>query len=334
MEFICHTEKVNKEVENNLFLLEKTLKENARMYEYMSASNPNLPHIPVLVHSQELYKQGETRMIPFDLSKQLGIKYVATSPNLLASFIRIKKNETYIYNSQSTSNVFYIIKGNGKFTTCNYKAINYSEGDLIVLPNNGFKQVNNNILINSQNEDTAIYCISDEPLLKYLNVASLGNNFEPTIFRKKEMLDKIEEISHEPDAKHKNRLGILLGNKKTDPIEKGGSGTLTLTPTMWSLLNVLPANSYQKPHRHNSIALDLCVSGGCEGVYTLMGPELDENKNVKNPIKCIWENGSVFVTPPGWWHSHHNDTNIDSYVLPIQDAGLYTYQRTLNIEFS
>ena len=61
---------------------------------------------------------------------------------------------------------------------------------------------------------------------------------------------------------------------------------------------------------------------------------LDENGNVKNPVKCTWEDGSVFVTPPGWWHSHHNDGEIDAYVLPIQDAGLYTYQRTLNIEFS
>jgi len=56
-----------------------------------------------------------------------------------------------------------------------------------------------------------------------------------------------------------------------------GSGTLTLTPVLWSLLNVLPAHDVQRPHRHQSVALDLCVyapEGGA--VYTLMGPELDE----------------------------------------------------------
>lgn len=325
-------------VYNEVF--ENYLKNNGRMYEYMSASNPNLSKIPVLTHSYKLHQQGPTRCIPFDLSDNLNIPYSATSPNLLASFIRITNNEIFFYKSQSTSSVFYIIKGNGTIhipnintNNNNNSQVNYFEGDLIVIP--GSKDINSLIKINSINTNTSIYCINDEPLLKYLNVAPIDINFEPTIFRKKDMLNKIEEISHEPDAKHKNRLGILLGNKKTDPIEKGGSGTLTLTPTMWSLLNVLPKNSFQKPHRHNSVALDLCVSGGCDGVYTLMGPELDESgSKVKDPVKCNWENGSVFVTPPGWWHSHHNDTNSDAYVLPIQDAGLYTYQRTLNIEFS
>lgn len=37
------------------------------------------------------------------------------------------------------------------------------------------------------------------------------------------------------------------------------------------------------------------------------------------------------VTPPGWWHSHHNTSTEDAWVLPLQDAGLYTYQRTLDI---
>ena len=56
-----------------------------------------------------------------------------------------------------------------------------------------------------------------------------------------------------------------------------GSGTLTLTPVLWSLLNVLPAHDVQRPHRHQSVALDLCVyAPKGEAVYTLMGPELDE----------------------------------------------------------
>jgi hypothetical protein len=41
----------------------------------------------------------------------------------------------------------------------------------------------------------------------------------------------------------------------------------------------------------------------------------------------------VFITPPGWWHSHHNETDSAAWVLPMQDAGLYTHQRTLDIRF-
>ena len=31
-----------------------------------------------------------------------------------------------------------------------------------------------------------------------------------------------------------------------------------------------------------------------------------------------WAAGGVFVTPPGWWHSHHNDSTEDAWVLPLQ----------------
>ena len=34
------------------------------------------------------------------------------------------------------------------------------------------------------------------------------------------------------------------------------------------------------------------------------------------------------------WHSHHNESGKDAYVLPIQDAGLLTYQRVFEISFS
>ena len=35
----------------------------------------------------------------------------------------------------------------------------------------------------------------------------------------------------------------------------------------------------------------------------------------------------------GWWHSHHNESDEDAWVLPMQDAGLHTHLRTLNIRF-
>lgn len=138
------------------------------------------------------------------------------------------------------------------------------------------------------------------------------------------MLEKVEEIRHD-SKRSENRLGVLLGNAKF-------SQTMTLTHVLWSLLNSIPACSVQRPHRHNSVALDLCVSAS-PNVYTLMGREIDANGDIVNPIRCDWTPGGVFVTPPGWWHSHHNESNEDAWVLPIQDAGLFTHQRTLDIRF-
>ena len=68
-------------------------------------------------------------------------------------------------------------------------------------------------------------------------------------------------------------------------------------------------------------------------MYTLMGKEIDTDGNIINPIRCNWTPGGVFITPPGWWHSHHNESDEVAWVLPMQDAGLYTHQRTLDIRF-
>ena len=135
------------------------------------------------------------------------------------------------------------------------------------------------------------------------------------------------ELQEDPDAEKRNRLGVLLGNKVTE------NSTKTLTHVLWSLVNIINPNLVQKPHRHNSVALDLCISAK-EGVYTLIGKELNEDGTVKDPIRCDWKSGCVFITPPGLWHSHHNESDEPALVLPIQDAGLYTYLRTLDIQFS
>ena len=62
--------------------------------------------------------------------------------------------------------------------------------------------------------------------------------------------------------------------------------------------------------------------------------EIDKDGFIIDPIRCDWIPGGVFITPPGWWHSHHNESDATAWVLPIQDAGLYTHQRTLDIRFA
>eukprot|EP01037_Dinobryon_pediforme_P026016 gene26016-28392_t len=252
----------------------------------------------------------------------MNIDYPASSPNLLAAFIRINPNERINSEASATSQAFYIIRGTGRSVT-EHGEIEWSEGDLFVVP------ACESSIEHFASEDSAIYWVHDQPLLTYLGVKPSVKKFNITLFRKEKMLAEVERIKHQPGAEHRNRMGILLGNKITE------DSTKTLTHTLWSLLNVLPAGDAQRPHRHNSVALDLCVSAEPgDGVYTLMGPELDEEGWVKDPVKCVWRTGSVFSTPPGWWHSHHNTTNVPAWVLPMQDAGLYTHQRTLDIRFS
>jgi len=305
---------------------------DANIFEYGSAANPTLNNIPVLVHPPELHERGDTRVIPFDTSEKLGDggNVACTSPNLMASFLRINVGDglgTQVPNA--TSQAFYVIRGSGKtiyrHDDGKEETIAWSTGDMLTVPVTSTEMTH---ICTSAEEHggAALYWVHDEPLMDYLGATPVARKFEPTLYKNSDMLSKVEEIRHASGECHmKNRLGVLLGNAKC-------ARTKTLTHVLWSLLNSIPGGTVQRPHRHSSVALDLCVAAE-PGVYTLMGTEIDADGFIVDPIRCDWVRGGVFITPPGWWHSHHNESDDVAWVLPVQDAGLYTHQRTLDIRF-
>ena len=257
---------------------------DARIYEYGSAANPQLAPIPVLVHPASLHENGSTSIHPFDISDFLQIDYPCTSPNLMASFLRICEGERLTTNATATSQAFYVIRGTGYTNIPDEGKIDWSTGDMIVFPATD-KELEH-VCLQAEKQGAALYWIHDEPLMKYLGVQPSGRKFEITVFTREEMLNHVEEIKHS-EGHSNNRLGVLLGNAKCDQ-------TKTLTHTLWSLLNSIPAKTVQRPHRHNSVALDLCVSAN-PGVYTLMGKEIDADGIIVDPIRCDWVPGAVFI---------------------------------------
>lgn len=231
-----------------------------------------------------------------------------------------------------SSHLFYVVRGCGITHIFGEKmgdgsSFLWEEGDLFVLPSCSY------VLHQSfDKKKSRFLCVSDTPLFDFLSARPIKSRFSPLHYPKKQMIENLERVNREHGAEHRNRNGILLSNR-----EMVDEKLNTLTPVLWSLYNKIDARTVQKPHRHNSIAIDFCIGLYPESqdlVYTLMGPELDENGNVKNPIRMNWKENTVFTTPPGWWHSHHNDSEYPAMVFPIQDAGLHTYMNTLDIQFT
>ncbi len=174
---------------------------------------------------------------------------------------------------------------------------------------------------------SAFYHVIDTPLLDYLGVVASVPRFRPTTFTAEAAQAKLAEVAAAPDADSKSRVSVLLNNTRFDQ-------TLTATHTLWAMFGILPAGKTQLPHRHQSVAVDLIVDcpAGC---YTLLGDRIDpETRSIVDPVRIDWETGGAFVTPPGKWHSHHNETVADAHLIPIQDAALHTYLRTLDIRFT
>jgi gentisate 1,2-dioxygenase len=174
--------------------------------------------------------------------------------------------------------------------------------------------------------EAGLYWVHDAPLLRYLGVSPNVERFKPTLFEYSKAASKLESIANDPVNSKANRVSVLLANKNFPQ-------TRTVTHTLWAMFGLLPAGKVQYPHRHESVALDFVVD--CKpGCYTMIGTELDEAGMIKNGVREDWAPGASFVTPPGYWHSHHNESGADAHVLPIQDAALHTYLRTLEITFS
>ena len=292
-------------------------------HEYEKNVNPQLTTIPFYERNIKDCYYG---IDIIDFSHVFNVSYKSTTPNLLASFIRLEKNgKIDLQNIQcnefnATSHLFYVINGTASiFINNNEYEYNIFSGDLFITPY--FESLK--ILNINADEELLIYYINDSPLINYLGSKCAKKIFQTAVYSKEFLLKNLYDLSNP----NNNRKGILLSNKDTEIL-----GINTITPVLWALYNELPPRITQKPHKHNSVALDLCIQcSDNENIYTLIGDELDENGNIMNPTKINWKEGTMFITPPGLWHSHNNNGDTCAYVLPIQDAGLLLYQRILGI---
>lgn len=300
---------------------EKDQQKDVKFFEYTKAANPAITPEPFAELLSHLHEQGPTRVIQFDLSDKLVCDGPATSPNLSAAFVRIEAGHKIRTAANATSELFYVIRGTG-ITKRIDLSMEWKAGDFFVIPGGGGALE----LTHEAGADSALYWINDEPLLRYLGASATSQRFSPTLYKAEDCERELMQIAADPASADRNRVAVLLANKNFPQ-------TMTVTHTLWAMFGLLPKGAVQQPHRHNSVALDLILD--CKpGCYSLVAREMGQDGKLINPVRQDWKPYSAFVTPPNFWHSHHNESGEDARLIPIQDAGLQTYMRTLNIEFA
>ena len=300
----------------------------ALLFDYRQAANPVRPGLtePIPCHRWDasLHAQGPSAILPLDLSGSLGCPAPATSPGLAAHFIRLEAGDHLAAPAEATSSLFFVLSGQGH---CRRQAqasspaceIAWAAGDLFVLPSGATPDL-------QATETSVLYWVHDAPLLTYLGVAPLTPRFETTLYPAAWLQSELQRLAAAPASRQSNRLSLLLANRDLPD-------TRTVTHVLWAMFGMVPAAATQAPHRHQSVALDLIID--CDpGCYTLVGTELEADGRIRKPQRIDWQPGGVFVTPPGYWHAHVNSSGRTAYLLPIQDAGLQTYLRTLDIRFA
>jgi gentisate 1,2-dioxygenase len=292
------------------------------IYEYSKAADPlrsgKISGIPYSNFPASLHQHGPSGVIALDLSEKLQCKAPATSPGLSANFVRLRPNETLVLNPNASSQVYFVMRGSGE-SVFGDTGIAWHQGDVIALPAIGE-------ITHRAEDDTALYWVHDEPMLTYLGATAQKPTFRPAHYRKNVTDIELARVAGSSHAKQRSRISVLLASKDCKE-------TLTITPSLWAMLGIVPPGTMQMPHRHQSVALDLIIE--CEpGCYTLVGPECNELGEIINPTRVDWNSHAVFVTPPGYWHAHFNESGSPAFLLPIQDAGLQTYLRALDIQFT
>lgn len=301
----------------------------ALLFDYRQAANPVRPGLtdPIPLHRWDaaLHAQGPTGILPLDLSAELGCASPATSPGLAAHFLRIEAGDRLNAAAAATSSLFFVLSGQG---TCRRgpeagaaegAELNWQVGDLFVLPAGATPEL-------SASQTSVLYWVNDAPLLRYLGVQPQAPRFEATLYPAAWLQAELQRLAAAPGSRQSNRLSLLLANRDLP-------STRTVTHVLWAMYGMVPAGATQAPHRHQSVALDLIID--CDpGCYTLVGTDLDAEGRIRNPQRIDWQAGGVFVTPPGYWHAHVNASGRVANLLPIQDAGLQTYLRTLDIRFA
>lgn len=294
---------------------------NAVYFEYTRAANPIADGVttpvPVRRFGAELYSDGPSRAIPLDLSAELRVPGPATSPALCANFVRVVAGDEVTLHVNASSQLFHVLGGRGA-AGVSEGTIPWDEGDFLAVPAGGAVRL-------QAEADSILYWVHDEPLMRFLGATATEPRFAPTRYPAADAQRCLSEVAADPEAASRSRVSVLLANRAMDQ-------TLTVTHVLWAMFGVLPAGGLQPPHRHQSVALDLVLD--CRpGCYTLLGDLDEDTRRLVNTERVDWEPGAAFVTPPGKWHSHHNESGADARLIPIQDAGLQTFLRSLDIRF-
>lgn len=305
--------------------------DQALIYDYRQAANPIRKGLTEPIPYRHWSPPGpdavQSAILPLDLSESLGCPGPATSPGLAAHFVQLRPGDPLQPQALATSSLFVVLQGAGRLDwagppapgTQPIEPLEWSQGDVFILPHGLSPEL-------LAQQPSLLYWVHDGPLLRYLGVSPTVARFSPCYFSADRLNDALNGLLADPTAARSNRLSVLLAHAACP-------ASRTISHTLWAMVGVVPAGASQAPHRHQSVALDL-IADCAPGCYTLVGTELTPDGQIREPRRIDWEPGGVFITPPGHWHAHVNTSNQAARLLPIQDAGLHTYLRSLDIKFS
>ncbi len=246
-----------------------------------------------------------TGLIDLDLGPRLETGFPATTPNLMARYLRLCEGDDVSFDLKASGEAYYVIAGAGAALKGGDR-IDWWPGDVFCLPGGG------ETAIKAQDGDAVLLQFTDEPALAYHHAEPPAPGRSPVAavhYPCAEILRQLAELQAGKEAGKVTGRAVLFTSA-------GVQATQTATTTIALAMNSLEPRCVQVPHRHNAAALTLCVQG--EGVDSMIaGRRVD------------WQKHAVMVTPPAELHAHHNEGDDRMLSIVAQDGGLFYLARAV-----
>ncbi|MFM9923393.1 cupin domain-containing protein [Variovorax sp. H27-G14] len=280
----------------------------ARFFNSGNAFNVKLPAVPARLFSAP--QEGRFGVFDCDQSRALGCAFAATTPLMLARYVRIAARDALLpLDLNATGAVWYVIAGSGRLAG-GADSFAFGTGDVFLLPGaTGYR-------LEAGAEGALLWTVGNEPQLAF-------ERAQPAPVAKATI-----DAVHYTAAEIERQFALIFASATHDDTSGRAlifssdrqAAARNLTPTLTLSFNTLAPHTHQRTHRHNSAAVTLVVQGA--GCHSVVGE-----------AHCPWEPWATLVTPPGAPHSHHNAGAQGARFLIVQDGGLHYHARTMGFEF-
>jgi gentisate 1,2-dioxygenase len=283
---------------------------------YHTSQNPftfRWPEVPIRQFLAERDRAFDaatpTCAIALDASDALKTAYAATTPTLLARYLKIRSGEELRTEFAAGGEIHYVMRGRGESRN-GPDAIGWGPGDVFCFPGGG------QTVHRAAGEDCLLFTATNEPLLSFEGLRPPARG-EAVVQTTHWLADEIERqfdvIWKRPVSETATGCSVMFASASLLP-------SYATIPTINVAINTLAPGRDQRPHRHNGVAITLAIQG--QGIYSII-----EGRRVD------WSDGAAQITPATFLHSHHNRGTKRMRSLVIQDEGLHHYTRTEGFSF-
>jgi gentisate 1,2-dioxygenase len=288
--------------------------ERARYFDSSNAFALKYPPVPchqfLAERDRALDPATGTAIIPLDLSDRLETDFPATTPLILTRYLRIRAGDRLATRLKASAEMYYVIEGSGE-TSKALDALRWGAGDVFCLPGGG------ETIHVAGEQDCVLWSITNEPQLafEHLEPPAPGNAVTGAVhYPAEEIRAQLARVQDKLGGERLKGLALIFSSAQQ-------AHRRNIMPSLTLAMNQLPARDYQRPHRHNSVAVTLNIV--CEGCYSMI-----DGKRVD------WQPFATMVTPPADVHSHHNDGDATMTCLIVQDGGLHAHCRTMDFRYA